>query len=91
MDSEDGIFLKEDMVDEMESLHKNEAWDLVDFLDGRNPIGRKWVFKNKINVEGVVTPRDSLELYKDQCLGHLNQQGAYISTYNGCQEGALML
>eukprot|EP00253_Pinus_taeda_P023034 PITA_23034 len=42
------------MVDEMESLHKNEAWDLVEFLAGRKPIGSKWVFKKKINVEGKV-------------------------------------
>ena len=42
------------MVDEMASLHKNEAWDLVELPAGRNPIGRKWVFKKKMNVEGKV-------------------------------------
>eukprot|EP00253_Pinus_taeda_P005856 PITA_05856 len=42
------------MVDEMASLHKNEAWDLVKFPDGRKPIGSKWVFKKKTNVEGKV-------------------------------------
>ena len=42
------------MVDEMTSLDKNEAWDLVDFLIGRKPIGRKWVFKKKMNAEGKV-------------------------------------
>ena len=42
------------MVDEMASLHKNEAWDLVEFPAGRKPIGRKWVFKKKMNVEGKV-------------------------------------
>eukprot|EP00253_Pinus_taeda_P018545 PITA_18545 len=42
------------MVDEMVSLHKNEAWDLVDLLAGRKPIGSKWVFKKKTNVEGKV-------------------------------------
>ena len=42
------------MVDEMEFLHKNEAWDLVELLAGRNSIGRKWVFKKKMNVEGKV-------------------------------------
>ena len=54
VDSEDGKIYKEAMVDEMASLHKNEAWDLVEFLAGRNPIGRKWVFKKKMNVEGKV-------------------------------------
>eukprot|EP00253_Pinus_taeda_P009396 PITA_09396 len=42
------------MVDEMASLHKNEAWDLVELLVGRKPIGSKWVFKKKTNVEGKV-------------------------------------
>jgi hypothetical protein len=40
------------MEEEMESLDKNEAWDLVELPTGRNPIGRKWVFKKKLNVEG---------------------------------------
>ena len=42
------------MVDEMASLHKNEAWDLVELSAGRKPIGRKWVFKKNMNVEGKV-------------------------------------
>eukprot|EP00253_Pinus_taeda_P026360 PITA_26360 len=42
------------MVDEMASLHKNEAWDLVELPAGRIPIGNKWVFKMKTNVEGKV-------------------------------------
>eukprot|EP00253_Pinus_taeda_P003960 PITA_03960 len=42
------------MVDEMASLHKNEAWDLVELPAGRKPIGSKWVFKKKTNAEGTV-------------------------------------
>jgi len=42
------------MVDEMASFHKNEAWDLVEFLAGRKLIGNKWVFKKKTNAEGKV-------------------------------------
>jgi len=42
------------MVDEMASLHKNEAWDLVELSTGRKPIGNKWVFKKKTNAEGKV-------------------------------------
>ena len=42
------------MVDEMASLHKNEAWDLVELPAGRKPIWRKWVFKKKMNSEGKV-------------------------------------
>jgi hypothetical protein len=54
VDSEDGKLWKEAMVDEMASLDKNEAWDLVELLAGRKPIGRKWVFKKKMNAEGKV-------------------------------------
>jgi len=54
INSEDGKLWKEDMVDEMASLHTNEAWDLVELPAGRKPIGSKWVFKKKINVEGKV-------------------------------------
>eukprot|EP00253_Pinus_taeda_P011176 PITA_11176 len=54
IDSEDGKLWKKAMVDEMAYLHKNEAWDLVELPVGRKPIGSKWVFKKKINVEGKV-------------------------------------
>jgi len=54
VDSEDGKLWKEAMVDEMAYFHKNEAWDLVEFLGGRKSIGSKWVFKKKTNAEGKV-------------------------------------
>eukprot|EP00253_Pinus_taeda_P022502 PITA_22502 len=54
VDSEDGKLWKEAMVDEMASLHKNVAWDLVELPIGRKPIGSKWVFKKKTNAEGKV-------------------------------------
>jgi hypothetical protein len=54
VDSEDGNLWKRAMDEEMASLDKNEAWDLVDFPIGINPIGSKWVFKNKLNAEGKV-------------------------------------
>eukprot|EP00253_Pinus_taeda_P030034 PITA_30034 len=53
-DSEDEKLWKETMVDEMASLTKNEAWDLVKLSAGRKPIGSKWVFKKKTNAEGKV-------------------------------------
>jgi hypothetical protein len=54
VDSEDGNLWKKAMDEEMTALDKNEAWDLVELLIGRNPIGRKWVFKKKLNAEGKV-------------------------------------
>ena len=55
----------------MASLHKNEAWDLVELLAGRKPIGRKWVFKKKMNVEGKVEKYKAQLVAKDysQVLG----------------------
>ena len=54
MDSEDGNIWKRAMEEEMASLDKNEAWDLVEFPTRRKPIGSKWVFKRKLNAEGKV-------------------------------------
>jgi hypothetical protein len=54
VDSEDGKLWKNDIIEEMVALEKNDAWDLVDFPTGRNPIGNKWVFKKKLNAEGKV-------------------------------------
>jgi hypothetical protein len=60
MDSEDINIWKRAMEKEMASLDNNEAWDLLKFPTGRNPIGRKWVFKKKLNTKGKV------EKYKAQ-------------------------
>jgi hypothetical protein len=38
----------------METLDLNEAWDLVYLSNTRNPIGKKWVFKEKLNAKGKV-------------------------------------
>eukprot|EP00253_Pinus_taeda_P008404 PITA_08404 len=54
VDSEDGKLWNEAMVDEMASLHKNEAWDMVELLVARKPIGNKWLFKKKTMAEGKV-------------------------------------
>eukprot|EP00253_Pinus_taeda_P015360 PITA_15360 len=59
VDSKDGKLLKEAMVDEMAYLHKNEAWDLVELLAGRKPIGSKWVFKKKTNAERKVEKNEA--------------------------------
>eukprot|EP00253_Pinus_taeda_P024510 PITA_24510 len=63
--SEDGKLWKEAIVDEMTSLHKNEAWNLVVLPSGRKPIGRKWVFKKKTNAEGKVEKYKAWLVAKD--------------------------
>ena len=52
--SEECKLWKNAMVEEMEALEKNEAWDLVELLDGRKLVGSKWVFKKKLNATGKV-------------------------------------
>jgi hypothetical protein len=42
------------MVEEMDALDKNEAWDIVEFLAGRKSVGRKWLFKKNFNAKGKV-------------------------------------
>jgi hypothetical protein len=37
------------MVEEIESLYKNETCDLFKLPSGRNLVGSKWVFKKKMN------------------------------------------
>ena len=54
IDSEDNDLWKKVMVEEMDSLDKNEAWDLVQLPAGRKSIGIKWLFKKKLNAEGKV-------------------------------------
>ena len=44
----------------MESLKKNETWDLVVLQNGRKPINNKWVLKKMLNLLGQV------EKYNDQ-------------------------
>ena len=43
------------MDEEMVALDDNETWDLVQLLDGKKPIGCKWVYKVKHNVDGSVS------------------------------------
>jgi hypothetical protein len=49
-----GKLWKDSMVKELESFHKNESWDLVKLPSVINLVGRKWVFKNKMNTAGQV-------------------------------------
>ena len=63
--SKDGKLWKEAMVDEMSSLHKNEAWDLLELPTERKPISNKWVSTKKKNVEGKVDKYKSRLVPKD--------------------------
>lgn len=43
------------MKEEIESLHENGTWELVDLPENKKPIGCKWVYKIKTNENGSVT------------------------------------
>jgi hypothetical protein len=39
---------------EIESMHDNQVWNLVDPIDGVRPISCKWVLKKKMDKDGNV-------------------------------------
>ena len=43
---------------EIDSMHSNQVWTLVDPTEGIVPIGYKWIYKRKIDTDGKV------EIYK---------------------------
>ena len=49
VDSEDNDLWKKVVVEEINSLDKSESWDLVELPSRRKSIGRKWLFKKKLN------------------------------------------
>ena len=54
VNSEDSDLWKKAMDEEMDSLDKNEAWQLVQLPARRKSVESKWLFKKKLNVEGKV-------------------------------------
>ena len=44
----------EAMNSEMDSMSKNQVWSLVDLPEGIRPIGCKWIFKKKKDMDGNV-------------------------------------
>ena len=63
------------MEEEMESLRKNDTWDLVALPNGRITIGSKQVFKKKTNASGCV------KKFKDRLVskGYLQVEGVDFS------------
>ena len=42
------------MNEEMESILRNDTWDLVELSKNKTPIGCKWLFKPKMNADGSI-------------------------------------
>lgn len=55
MASPEAMMWRKSMDEELENLHRAQTWELVTRPANITPIGCKWVFKKKVNAEGVVT------------------------------------
>ena len=42
------------MRSEMDSMYTNQVWNMVKLPEGVRPIGCKWIFKKKIDMDGIV-------------------------------------
>jgi hypothetical protein len=42
------------MNEELDQIEKNNTWEMVQRHEGKNVIGSKWIFKNKLNEQGQV-------------------------------------
>ncbi|GJU22559.1 zinc finger, CCHC-type containing protein [Tanacetum coccineum] len=50
MKSQDVVFLKEAINDEMDSIMGNNTWVLADLPPGCKPLGCKWIFNRKLKI-----------------------------------------
>ena len=57
MNGHDSIAWKAATDAEVESLSKNNTWDLVDLPPGKSIVGCKWVLKTKFNADGTLNKR----------------------------------
>ena len=61
------------MEEEIEQFEKNKIWTLVPRLEGKNVIGTKWVYINKLDENGEVT-RNKARLV---CKGYAQEEGIF--------------
>jgi hypothetical protein len=59
------------MNDELDQIEKNNTWEMVHRPEGKNVIGSKWIFKNKLNEQGQVV-RNKARLV---CKGYAQIEG----------------
>uniref|UniRef100_A0A2N9F1W8 CCHC-type domain-containing protein n=1 Tax=Fagus sylvatica TaxID=28930 RepID=A0A2N9F1W8_FAGSY len=67
------------MHEELDSISKNEVWDLTELPTGRKPVGCKWVLRKKYKADG------SLDKYKARLVakGFTQQPGMdFVDTYS---------
>jgi hypothetical protein len=67
------------MKEEYESIIKNETWELTKLPDNKTPIGSKWLFKYKFNVDGSIDKYKAILVSK----GYSQKQGIdYENTFS---------
>ncbi|GMP77212.1 hypothetical protein CsSME_00033565 [Camellia sinensis var. sinensis] len=79
MSSSDATQWLEAMNEELDSIKKNDIWELTDLPNGRKAIGCKWILTKKFKVDG------SLEKYKARLVakGFTQQPGIdFVDTYS---------
>ena len=59
------------MNEEIEKIERNKTWTLVPRPKGKNVIGTKWVFRNKLNEDGEVCKNKARLV----CKGYSQEEG----------------
>jgi Reverse transcriptase (RNA-dependent DNA polymerase) len=62
LDSEEWLKI---IKSEMQSMYDNQVWNLVEPPQGVRPIENKWIFKNKIDMDGNMTVYKARLVAKD--------------------------
>jgi hypothetical protein len=62
------------MNEELDQIEKNNTWEMVQRPEGKNVIGSKWIFKNKLNEQGQVIKNKARLVYK----GYAQIEGLYF-------------
>uniref|UniRef100_A0A2N9FK26 CCHC-type domain-containing protein n=1 Tax=Fagus sylvatica TaxID=28930 RepID=A0A2N9FK26_FAGSY len=79
MESHDAEQWLKAMHEELDSISKNEVWDLTELPTGRKPVGCKWILRKKYKADG------SLDKYKARLVakGFTQQPGVdFVDTYS---------